>query len=363
MKLIYIASPYAGDINKNVAFARSACRYAIDQGHTPIAVHLLYPQMLDDSDPAERETGLRLGRRVLESCDELWMCGSTTSQGMLAELEAAEDLGLTIQHISHEQITGEPAPVYTIWAAARQDGPLSGQAGFLCEGGTRLFFPTQAEAEQRIHDLKSLCMNKAPAVSYRCTEYPREYASKKDVHLEAIRPLDLKPDFDPQKCEVRSRVYGNTGGHCMVGTVQFYLPDLSKPVWVSCNDEGVTITSADYMWNEDKSESWERYEEVRLYCEDFHQAKPEDAGPWLPLIKEALAYTIQQDTAACWEEHTIEVPVAWLPDAYRQKAEPAYLAWLQEQGRDISIGKGGEIEADAAFSQHTQAQPGMMELQ
>ena len=50
-KLIYIASPYAGDIEKNVAFARRACRYAIHQGYIPIAVHLLYPQMLDDSDP------------------------------------------------------------------------------------------------------------------------------------------------------------------------------------------------------------------------------------------------------------------------------------------------------------------------
>lgn len=62
-KLIYIASPYAGDIETNTAFAKKACRYAIHQGHTPIAVHLLYPQMLDDAEPTEREIGLRLGHR------------------------------------------------------------------------------------------------------------------------------------------------------------------------------------------------------------------------------------------------------------------------------------------------------------
>ena len=39
-KLIYIASPYAGDIETNTAFAKKACWYAIHQGHTPIAVHL-----------------------------------------------------------------------------------------------------------------------------------------------------------------------------------------------------------------------------------------------------------------------------------------------------------------------------------
>ena len=71
-KLIYIASPYAGDIETNTAFAKKACWYAIHQGHTPIAVHLLYPQMLDDAEPTEREIGLRLGHRVLEVCDELW---------------------------------------------------------------------------------------------------------------------------------------------------------------------------------------------------------------------------------------------------------------------------------------------------
>lgn len=92
-KLIYIASPYAGDIEANTVFAKKACRYAIRQGYTPIAVHLLYPQMLDDSDPAERETGLRLGHRVLEVCDELWCCGDRISSGMAREIEEAQKLG------------------------------------------------------------------------------------------------------------------------------------------------------------------------------------------------------------------------------------------------------------------------------
>ena len=66
-KLVYIASPYAGDVEANVAFAKAACRYAIEQGATPVAVHLLYPQLLDDSVPAEREMGLQMGLRGLSS--------------------------------------------------------------------------------------------------------------------------------------------------------------------------------------------------------------------------------------------------------------------------------------------------------
>ena len=109
-KLIYIASPYAGDIEANTAFAKKACRYAIRQGYTPIAVHLLYPQMLDDSDPAERETGLRLGHRVLEVCDELWCCGDWISSGMACEIEEAQKLGIPIRQIGEQEIKQEALP-------------------------------------------------------------------------------------------------------------------------------------------------------------------------------------------------------------------------------------------------------------
>lgn len=48
MKLVYICSPYAGAVERNVRFAQEACRYAISQNFAPVAVHLLYPQLRDD---------------------------------------------------------------------------------------------------------------------------------------------------------------------------------------------------------------------------------------------------------------------------------------------------------------------------
>lgn len=97
--LLYIISPNAGDIENNKAFAVKCCRYAIQQGHTPIAVHLLYPQILNDQDPAERATGLRLGLTVLEHCARAWVCGSTISSGMAGEIELAERLGIPVQYV------------------------------------------------------------------------------------------------------------------------------------------------------------------------------------------------------------------------------------------------------------------------
>ena len=33
MKLIYVASPYAGDIEANVRYAEDACRFVMHKGH------------------------------------------------------------------------------------------------------------------------------------------------------------------------------------------------------------------------------------------------------------------------------------------------------------------------------------------
>ena len=98
-QLVYIMSPYAGDIEKNKAFAAACCRYAIRQGYTPIAPHLLYPQILNDDDLGEREIGLDLGLRLLTHCALAWCCGSRISAGMAREIEAAHRLGIPVVHI------------------------------------------------------------------------------------------------------------------------------------------------------------------------------------------------------------------------------------------------------------------------
>lgn len=110
MKLVYICSPYAGDIESNVRFAKAACRYAAEQGCAPVAVHLMYPRILDDAVPAQREIGIRMGLRVLASCDELWICGSRISHGMRCEISEAERLGIPVVSIPTEQIMPEETP-------------------------------------------------------------------------------------------------------------------------------------------------------------------------------------------------------------------------------------------------------------
>ena len=102
MKLGYIASPYAGDVQANTEAAKGYCRAALEEGVVPIAPHLLYPQFLEDSDPAERNLGLRAGLELLARCEELWVCGPAISPGMSREIQFAQGLGIPIRQ-------GEPA--------------------------------------------------------------------------------------------------------------------------------------------------------------------------------------------------------------------------------------------------------------
>jgi len=63
MKRVLIESPYAGDVENNIAYARKCMRDSLDRGEAPFASHLLYTQhgILDDYDPRERKLGIEAG--------------------------------------------------------------------------------------------------------------------------------------------------------------------------------------------------------------------------------------------------------------------------------------------------------------
>lgn len=63
MRLVIIESPYAGDVEANVDYARSCVRDSLKRGEAPIASHLLYtqPGILDDKVSEERQLGIDAG--------------------------------------------------------------------------------------------------------------------------------------------------------------------------------------------------------------------------------------------------------------------------------------------------------------
>ena len=63
MRLVIIESPYAGDTERNTAYARAAMADCLARGEAPIASHLLYtqPGVLNDNEPDERKLGIDAG--------------------------------------------------------------------------------------------------------------------------------------------------------------------------------------------------------------------------------------------------------------------------------------------------------------
>lgn len=70
-QLVIIESPYAGDVEANIAYARKCVADSVHRGEAPICSHLLFPQFLDDNDPTERALGIEAGLawyRVADKC-------------------------------------------------------------------------------------------------------------------------------------------------------------------------------------------------------------------------------------------------------------------------------------------------------
>ena len=98
--IVYICSPFAGDLEKNVVAARTYSRFAVEQGYIPIAPRLLFPQFLDDSDPKERDLGLFFGNAIMSKCSEVWVFGSHISSGMEAEIKRAKWKNYRLRHFT-----------------------------------------------------------------------------------------------------------------------------------------------------------------------------------------------------------------------------------------------------------------------
>lgn len=97
---VILESPYAGDIERNVAYARACVRDSLQRGEAPIASHLLYtqPNILKDEIPEERQWGIDAGlawKVVAEK--HVFYVDYGMSKGMEYAMEAAKQNGIPIE--------------------------------------------------------------------------------------------------------------------------------------------------------------------------------------------------------------------------------------------------------------------------
>jgi len=71
MKKVIIESPYAGNIERNIKYARACLKDSLNRNEAPLASHLLYTQdgVLDDTVESERMQGINAGLAWKEFAD------------------------------------------------------------------------------------------------------------------------------------------------------------------------------------------------------------------------------------------------------------------------------------------------------
>ena len=94
--LIYICSPYSGNVAANVELARAFCAFAVTQRVIPLAPHLLFPQLMDDADSDQRELAMFFNRVLLSKCDGIWVYIARGSPGMRTEIDWVQGMGLPV---------------------------------------------------------------------------------------------------------------------------------------------------------------------------------------------------------------------------------------------------------------------------
>ena len=100
--LVYICSPFSGDIERNTETACKYSRFAVNKGYIPIAPHLLFPQFMNDRVQSERELGMFFGHVLMDKCAQVWVFGSNISDGMKTEIERAERKRYVIKYFSDD---------------------------------------------------------------------------------------------------------------------------------------------------------------------------------------------------------------------------------------------------------------------
>ena len=94
MTRVILESPFAGDIERNIEYARMCVRHSLSLDEAPIASHLLYTQdgILDDNIEEERMWGIHAGLAWKEVADkQVFYIDYGMSRGMEYGLEYAKE--------------------------------------------------------------------------------------------------------------------------------------------------------------------------------------------------------------------------------------------------------------------------------
>ena len=101
--LVYVCSPYRGNIEENTRKAREYSRFTFEKKNIPITPHLLYPQFINDNDLFERNIAIhKINYVLIGLCKEMWVFGDVITEGMEREILIAKKRKMRIRYFSKD---------------------------------------------------------------------------------------------------------------------------------------------------------------------------------------------------------------------------------------------------------------------
>lgn len=139
-----------------------------------------------------------------------------------------------------------------------------------------------------------------------------------------------------QAFKVLNYEYLNTGGGCMVGIFEVWLPAKKQTVYVYANEEGYTMSAVDYIRNELDIDD---YDELMLEYGDWGRITGNE--DYFELYRHCLNEYTKSDCQAF--KQTRELPYYLLSDELQKKVTTEYLQWLEYEGIDTIETNGEDI--------------------
>lgn len=96
---VLVESPFAGDVEANVAYLKDCLKDCLERGEAPYASHLFFTQFLDDEIPEERALGIDAGLAWGAAAERTVVYQDRgISRGMKYGIAAAEKAGREIEY-------------------------------------------------------------------------------------------------------------------------------------------------------------------------------------------------------------------------------------------------------------------------
>ena len=100
-KVVYICAPLHGDVKANMEFARQKANEELAAGNIPVCPHFLLPPSAKINQMKQVKAAKEMGMQMVESCQELHVCGDLWTEQMWDEIHHAEQLGIPVRTDQH----------------------------------------------------------------------------------------------------------------------------------------------------------------------------------------------------------------------------------------------------------------------